>query len=149
MLTSLIMKKTIPLPSCYTATNQTIDSMLFFNTIYFQDWELLVLHKLRWELSSTTANDYLDHIIHRLCLPSSVDIRNLRAKTETIIALAATDYHFSYKPPSLMAATSILTALRSCNSETKTKTTTSHIKSITSYSQNTIMKSKITILSPL
>jgi len=87
-----------------------------------KDWELLVLHKLRWELSSTTANDYLDHIIHRLCLPSSVDIRNLRAKTETIIALAATDYHFSYKPPSLMAATSILTALRSCNSETKTKT---------------------------
>jgi hypothetical protein len=82
----------------------------------------LVLHKLRWELSSTTAMDYLDHIIPRLCLPNSVDIRSLRMKTETIIALAATDYHFSYKPPSLMAATSILTALRSCNSETKTKT---------------------------
>lgn len=87
-----------------------------------KDWELLVLHKLRWELSSTTAMDYLDHIIPRLCLPNSVDIRSLRMKTETIIALAATDYHFSYKPPSLMAATSILTALRSCNSETKTKT---------------------------
>jgi len=87
-----------------------------------KDWELLVLHKLRWELSSTTANDYLDHIIHRLCLPESIDINSLRAKTETIIALAATDYHFSYKPPSLMAATSILTALRSCSSETKTKT---------------------------
>jgi len=84
-----------------------------------KDWELLVLHKLRWELSSTTAMDYLDHIIPRLCLPSSVDIKYLRRKTETIIAMAATDYHFSYKPPSLMAASSILTALYS---ESKTKT---------------------------
>jgi len=87
-----------------------------------KDWELLVLAKLRWELSSTTAMDYLDHIIPRLCLPSTIDIYTLRRKTDYIIAMAATDYYFTYKPPSLMAATSILTALRSCNCKScKTK----------------------------
>merc|ERR1719410_2466319 len=83
-----------------------------------KEWELLILLKLRWELSSTTAMDYLDHIIPRLCLPNYIDIVSLRKKTETIITLAATDYYFAYKPPSLIAATSILAALRSCYSET-------------------------------
>jgi len=87
-----------------------------------KDWELLVLHKLKWELCSSTALDYLDHILPRMGLPPSVDIHSLRLKTETIITLAAKDYHFSYKPPSLIAATSIFTALRSCNFECKTKT---------------------------
>lgn len=92
------------------------------NAQELKDWELLVLHKLRWELTSTTALDYLDHILPRLCLPPSVDIHSLRLKTETIITLAAKDYNFSYKSPSLIAATSIFTALRSCNTESKTKT---------------------------
>ena len=42
----------------------------------------------------------------------------LRLKTETIIALATTDYSFSYNTPSLLAAASLITALRSCSSET-------------------------------
>jgi len=82
-----------------------------------KDWELLVLHKLRWELSATTAFDYLDHIIPRLALPHVVDLHRLRLKTETIIALATTDYKFTNYPPSLVAASGILTALRSCASE--------------------------------
>jgi len=87
-----------------------------------KDWELLVLHTLRWELCSPTSLEYLDHILPRLSLPPSVDIQTLRLKTETIITLAAKDYYFSYKPPSLVAAASIFTALKSCNSGSETKT---------------------------
>lgn len=82
-----------------------------------KECELLILHHLRWELSSTTPLDYLDHIIPRLCLPSSINLVTLRRKTENIIALAALSYNFSYKPPSLVAASAIFTALRSCIAE--------------------------------
>ena len=73
-----------------------------------QDWELLILHKLRWELCSTTAMDYLDHLLPRLALPSATDVPQLRRKTETIITHAAQDYFFSYRPASLLAAAAIL-----------------------------------------
>lgn len=82
-----------------------------------KECELLILHRLRWELSSTTPLDYLDHIIPRLCLPSYINLPLLRRKTENIIALAALNYQFTYKPPSLVAATAIFTALRSCVAE--------------------------------
>jgi len=82
-----------------------------------KETELLILHRLRWELSSTTPLDYLDHIIPRLCLPSFINLSVLRRKTENIIALAALSYYFCYKPPSLVAAAAIFTALRSCIAE--------------------------------
>ena len=77
-----------------------------------------MLHKLRWELSSTVALDYLDHILPRLPgLPLHLDLARLRMKTETIIALAATHTQFLAVYPSLLAASSILTALLSVNLE--------------------------------
>jgi hypothetical protein len=86
-----------------------------------QDWELLVLHKLRWELSSTVALDYLDHLLPRLPgLPPALDAARLRLKTETVIALAATHTQFLAVCPSLMAASSLLTALLSANLEAAT-----------------------------
>ena len=80
---------------------------------------MLILTKLRWELSSTIPLDYLDHILPRLHLPSHIDIHRLRIKTETILALAATHIKFSCQLPSVLAAASILTALNSCQQETK------------------------------
>ena len=78
-----------------------------------QDWELLVLQKLGWELSSVTALDYIDHIISRLELdPKNVDLMDLKRRVETIIVLATTEYQFSYLSPSLLAASAIYTALK-------------------------------------
>lgn len=79
-----------------------------------QECELLVLSRLRWELTATTPLDYLDHIIPRLALPHAVNQVHLRNKTENIIAVAAINYYFCYKSPSLVAAAAIFTALRSC-----------------------------------
>ena len=74
----------------------------------------MILSRLRWELTATTPLDYLDHIIPRLALPLNINQVHLRNKTENIIAVAAINYHFCYKSPSLVAAAAIFTALRSC-----------------------------------
>jgi hypothetical protein len=91
---------------------------LFF---VFQEWELLILYKLQWELTAITAIDYLDHVLPRLGLDeivarhvvAAVDVTELRRRTETILVLAATDYQFCYHSPSLLAASTILTAVQS------------------------------------
>ena len=75
---------------------------------------MLILQKLRWELSSTTALDYLDHVIPRLFLPEAVDIEKFRRQTNTAICLALRDYFFTYKAPSVLAASSILFSLQQC-----------------------------------
>ena len=68
---------------------------------------------MQWELSAITPMDYLDHAIPRLGLENAVDLEELRRITETILALASTDYQFAYHPSSLMAASAIMTALQS------------------------------------
>jgi len=79
-----------------------------------KEWELLVLYKLHWELSSITSLDYLDHALPRLGLNGEIiDMSDLRRRTETILVLAATDYQFTYHSPSLLAASAIMTALQS------------------------------------
>ena len=92
------------------ATYSKIQYIFYF----FQEWELLVLYKLHWELSSITSLDYLAHALPRLGLNEEIiDMTDLRRRTETILVLAATDYQFTYHYPSLLAAAAIMTALQS------------------------------------
>jgi len=79
-----------------------------------KEWELLVLYKLHWELSSITPIDYLDQALPRLGLNEDcIDLTDLRNRTQTILVLAATDYQFAYHTPSLLAASAIITAIQS------------------------------------
>lgn len=79
-----------------------------------KNWELLVLYKLQWELTTITPIDYLDQAISRLGLNEEyVDLMDLRKRAETILVLAATDYQFTYYPQSLLAASAIITAIQS------------------------------------
>ncbi len=99
-------------------------SFYCFFSIFFQEWELLILHKLQWELTAITSIDYLDHALPRLGLDEithrhgveDIDVVDLRRRTETILVLVATDYQFCYHNPSLLAASAILTALQSMSS---------------------------------
>lgn len=78
-----------------------------------KEWELLVLYKLQWELTAITSMDYLDHTIPRLGLNITDDEQEeLRRRSETILALCATDYQFSYHSASLLAASSLLLAVK-------------------------------------
>ena len=101
-------KETAPIPSeklvMYTDFSVTLEEI--------REWELIVLHKLKWDLCSSTALDYLDHIIPRLIIHPSVDHAKLRRQTETIIALTSTQYLFSYVRPSVIASSAIAVSLR-------------------------------------
>lgn len=54
-----------------------------------QDWEVLVLEKLKWDLVSVIANDFLAHILHRLPLPKD-KMELVKKHAQTFIALCAT-----------------------------------------------------------
>ena len=98
--------------------------------LYFQEWELLILQKLRWELSSTTALDYLDHVIPRLYLPAAVDEAKLRRMTESVISYASMEYSFAYRRASLLTATSILFSLQECLNLSQAKQQLSPLESL-------------------
>jgi len=48
------------------------------NSGSLQDWEILVLCKLKWDLSAVTATDFIDLLLHRLSLPSSDILHSIR-----------------------------------------------------------------------
>lgn len=54
-----------------------------------QDWEVLVLEQLKWDLVSVIANDFLAHILHRLPLPKD-KMELVKKHAQTFIALCAT-----------------------------------------------------------
>ncbi|KAM3841180.1 G1/S-specific cyclin-D3 isoform 1-T1 [Vipera latastei] len=66
------------------------------------DWEYLVLEKLKWDLVVVIANDFLDHILHRLSLPQH-KVHLVKKHAQTFIALCATEYTFAMYPPSMIA----------------------------------------------
>ena len=78
------------------------------------------MYKLHWELSSITPIDYLDQAIPRLGLNEEVvDLIDLRRRVQTILVLAITEYQFAYHPPSLLAASAIITAIQSLSTPNK------------------------------
>ncbi|XP_057242908.1 G1/S-specific cyclin-D3 [Malurus melanocephalus] len=75
-----------------------------------QHWELLVLEKLKWDLVSVIANDFVAHILHRLPLPAD-RAELVKKHAQTFIALCATDHTFALYPPSMIATGSIGAAI--------------------------------------
>ncbi|XP_067012388.1 G1/S-specific cyclin-D2 [Anabrus simplex] len=84
------------------------------NSITLDDlwrWELLVLSKLKWDISAVTPQDFLSHILRRLPIDVAWDTRMIQRHAQTFIALCARDYKFSMYTPSMIAAASIAAAL--------------------------------------
>ena len=79
--------------------------------------ELLILSKLKWDLTAITSYDYLDYMINSLDLQDqNVSVMaevetKVRRNTEKLVTLCATDETFMSMPPSLVAASALLTAL--------------------------------------
>lgn len=67
----------------------TMTLTLLYGHCLLQDWELVVLGKLRWNMASVIPNDFIEHIIHRLPLPKD-KLSMIRKHTLTFIALCAT-----------------------------------------------------------
>ncbi|KFV71697.1 G1/S-specific cyclin-D3, partial [Dryobates pubescens] len=68
-------------------------------------WEVLVLEKLKWDLVSVIANDFLAHILHHLPLPKD-KMELVKKHAQTFIALCATGPKAaaSSEPPSAACA---------------------------------------------
>ncbi|XP_001622285.2 G1/S-specific cyclin-D2 [Nematostella vectensis] len=99
------MKETSPLTAeklcIYTDNSITTEELL--------DWELLVLGKLKWDVSAVTPHDFLDQIFSRLPLDrSTLDV--LRKHASTFIVLCCTDDKFLLYTPSMLAAASVCAA---------------------------------------
>ena len=78
--------------------------------LLFQSWELFILQKLKWEVSAVTPTDFTDHVLIRLGITkliSEIQLDELKLRIETVLALAVTEYTFSYLNPSLLAASAI------------------------------------------
>lgn len=77
------------------------------------EWEVLLLSKLEWDMSSVIALDFVEHIIQRiqrLNLGLNGDL--IRANAETVITMCASHHMFSPLAPSHVAAACVLTTLR-------------------------------------
>ena len=102
-------KETAPIPSeklvMYTDFSVSLEAI--------REWELFVLYKLKWDLGAVTGLDYLDYILPKLVFHSSVEAKEVRRHTETVVALSATHYLFSYVRPSVIAASAIAVTYRS------------------------------------
>ncbi|QQP39480.1 G1/Sspecific cyclinD2like, partial [Caligus rogercresseyi] len=82
--------------------------------IFYTDFSITSeeIKELRWELSSVTPLDFLDQVIHRVGIHSSIDLERLKQRAETIIVLSLLEYKFSYLTPSLMASAGLFAALK-------------------------------------
>lgn len=87
------------------------------NSITLQDmveWELLVLQKLRWEVSAITAHDFLTPLLQRLPLHHFLPVSRVpevRRQAQTFVVMCATELQFMQYPCSVVAAASLTAAL--------------------------------------
>lgn len=75
-------------------------------------WELLVLSKLKWDISAVTPHDFLKHLLSRLLeKDSNIGYKRVHNHAKTIISLCATEFVFSRYCPSIIACASVASAL--------------------------------------
>lgn len=96
------LKETNPLSAeklvVYTDSSITLEDLMTM--------ELLVLNKLKWDLSAITPHDFLEQILSRI--PMETDLRNsIKRHAQIFIALCAKDCKFMMYPPSMIAAGSL------------------------------------------
>ena len=102
--------------------------------IFFQDWELLILQELKWELSSVSPLDFLDHIIARIGLNPDLDLTELKRRTETI-------------HPSLLAATALTISLKFVSEKMNVTILTDDGKSFEEIKDRIMTVSKVDLVS--
>ncbi|XP_076370122.1 G1/S-specific cyclin-D2-like [Tachypleus tridentatus] len=86
----------------YTDNSVTLEELL--------NWELLVLSRLKWDVSSVVPNDFIQPIFQQLSLSKGSEVA--RSHAETFIELCCIDFKLSMHPPSMIAAASVGAAVQ-------------------------------------
>jgi len=120
------LKETLPL----TAEKLVIytDHSVTFNDL--MDCELLVLNRLKWDLSAVTAHDFLEQILSRLNLTKEQS-QTIKRHAQTFIAICSTDFQFASHPPSMVASASISAAASGLLGSQNTATLLNTLQDIT------------------
>ncbi|KAF5285008.1 hypothetical protein FQR65_LT02320 [Abscondita terminalis] len=108
MLVASKLREPKPLPA---------QTLVFYtdNSIRIEDLrrcELLVVSKLKWDLTVVTPHDFLAHILRRLPIESvGIEYNMVNSHAKTLIALCARDFDFTSYLPSTIASASVASAL--------------------------------------
>lgn len=87
----------------YTDNSITMDELL--------NWEILILNKLRWDISAIVPNDFLEYLFVRMKLPECIDLAFIRKNAQTYISLCYIDFLFSsLNAPSMIAGAAVCAA---------------------------------------
>ena len=105
------------------------------------------MQELKWELSSVSPLDFLDHIIARIGLNPDLDLTELKRRTETILVLAITEYQFSNLHPSLLAATALTISLKFVSEKMNVTILTDDGKSFEEIKDRIMTVSKVDLVS--
>jgi cyclin D2 len=89
----------------YTNNSITLDEII--------EWELIILEKLKWDISPILPNDFIEVFINRIQQYNSkeIDLHLLKKHCNAFTALCSTDLKFSIYPPSMIASACLLLAL--------------------------------------
>ena len=121
--------------------------------------ELLILSKLKWDVTAITAYDYLDHLLnalkkstystaksdnntktsnsyntneHESSFYELLSSDSLKRSAEKLILLCATDYRFANLPPSIVAFAALMSAIQQEICQSQQQKWTSRLTSSTS-----------------
>ncbi|NXL08580.1 CCND2 protein, partial [Mesembrinibis cayennensis] len=103
----------VPSPPAASRPSGLLMAFLLFSSSpcpALQEWELVVLGKLKWNLAAVTPHDFIEHILRKLPLPKD-KLLLIRKHAQTFIALCATDFNFAMYPPSMIATGSVGAAI--------------------------------------
>jgi len=83
------------------------------DVLNIMEWEVLLLSKLDWDMSSVIAIDFVEHIIQRLrILQLGWSPEMIRRHSEALVAMSAAHHSFYALAPSMVAGACVLTSLR-------------------------------------
>jgi len=88
------------------------------------EMELLILSKLKWDLSAITPYDFLEHLLKLVVEDGAIlqtDFMHpeLLKATEEVIILCATEFRFSMYPPSMLSSAALAVAAKVAHRATR------------------------------
>ena len=125
---TLLMLQTEAMGNCLLQRTNLFNIFSSSFPSFLQSMELLILSKLKWDLTAVTSYDYLDYMIHNVQNSSAVTLDvQVKRNSEKLVTLCAKEEAFLTTPPSLVAASALITSIEQDNSINQLHVNLNHI----------------------